>query len=169
MPFEIPRKYIFIWWWKKSEYPERTTDHGQATGNLDHLWLRVECTLLYLVISSLPCNAIWNPQEIYLYLILIRFSKTENSGTLIITTPPFPILVKWCGHPSKCYFFNRFLLSLEEVGVPGENHRPWASNWQSWSLVAASRVHPFCNLQSPALTHAVLVIGLYELFGNPTT
>jgi hypothetical protein len=28
---------------------------------------------------------------------------------------------------------------------------------------------PFCNLQSRARTHAVLVIGLYELLGNPTT
>jgi hypothetical protein len=27
----------------------------------------------------------------------------------------------------------------------------------------------FCNLQSWARTHAVLVIGLYELLGNPTT
>ena len=50
----------------------RTTDHGQATGKLDHLRMRVECTL-------------------------------------------------------------------------------------------------FCNLQSRAQTHAVLVIGLYELLGNPTT
>jgi hypothetical protein len=33
----------------------------------------------------------------------------------------------------------------------------------------ASRVHPFCNLQSRARTHAVLVIGLCELPGNPTT
>ena len=24
--------------------PEKTTDHGQATGKLYHLWLRVECT-----------------------------------------------------------------------------------------------------------------------------
>jgi hypothetical protein len=32
-----------------------------------------------------------------------------------------------------------------------------------------SRVHPFCNLQSRARTHAVLVIDLYELLGNPTT
>ena len=24
-------------WWKKPEYPERTTDHGQATGKLYHL------------------------------------------------------------------------------------------------------------------------------------
>ena len=30
-------------WWKKPEYPERTTDHGQATSKLYHL--RVECTL----------------------------------------------------------------------------------------------------------------------------
>jgi hypothetical protein len=30
-----------------------------------------------------------------------------------------------------------------------------------------SRVHPFCNLQSWAQTHAVLVIGLYELL-DPT-
>ena len=34
---------------------------------------------------------------------------------------------------------------------------------------SCSRVHPFCNLQSLARTHAVLVIGLYELLGNPTT
>jgi hypothetical protein len=26
----------------------------------------------------------------------------------------------------------------------------------------------FCNIQSRARTHAVLVIGLYELLGNPT-
>jgi hypothetical protein len=26
------------------EYPERTTNHGQATGKLNHLRLRVECT-----------------------------------------------------------------------------------------------------------------------------
>jgi hypothetical protein len=25
--------------------------------------------------------------------------------------------------------FQRPVLVVEEVGVPGENHRPWASNW----------------------------------------
>jgi hypothetical protein len=34
-------------------------------------------------------------------------------------------------------------------------------------LAAASRVYPFCNLQSWAQTHAILVIGLYELL-DPT-
>jgi hypothetical protein len=33
---------------------------------------------------------------------------------------------------------------------------------------AYSRVHPFCNLQSWARTHAILVICLYELL-DPTT
>ena len=60
-------------------------------------------------------------------------------------------------------------LVVQEAGIPGENHRPWASNWQTLSLAAASRMHPFCNLQSRARTHAVLVIGLYEFSGNPTT
>ena len=32
-------------WWRKPEYLERTTDHGQATGKLYHLRMRVECTL----------------------------------------------------------------------------------------------------------------------------
>ena len=42
----------------------------------------------------------------------------------------------------------RPVLVVEEAGVRGV------------SLVAASRVHPFCNLQSRARTHAVLMIGL---------
>ena len=63
----------------------------------------------------------------------------------------------------------RPVLMVEEAGVPGENHPPWASNWQALSLAVASRVHPVCNIQSRARTQAVLVIGLYELLGNPTT
>jgi hypothetical protein len=58
---------------------------------------------------------------------------------------------------------------VKEAGVPGENRRPWASNWSTLSLAVASRVHPFCNLQSRVRTNAVLVIGLYELLGNPTS
>jgi len=34
----------------------------------------------------------------------------------------------------------RPVLVVEETE---ENHRPWASNWQTLSLVTASRVHPF--------------------------
>jgi hypothetical protein len=61
----------------------------------------------------------------------------------------------------------RPVLVVEEAGVLGKNHRPWASNWSTLSLAAVSRMHPFCNLQSRARTHAVLMLGLYELLGNP--
>jgi hypothetical protein len=59
----------------------------------------------------------------------------------------------------------RPVLVVEEARVPGENHRPLASNWETLLLAAASRVHPFCDLQSRARTHAVLMIGLYEWLG----
>ena len=52
---------------------------------------------------------------------------------------------------------------VEEDGVPGEHGQ--ATGYLS--LVAVSRVHLFCNLQSRARTNAVVVIGLYELLGNP--
>ena len=53
----------------------------------------------------------------------------------------------------------RPVLVVEEAG---ENHIPWASNWSTLSLAAATPVHPFCDIQSRARTNAVLVIGLYE-------
>jgi hypothetical protein len=43
------------------------------------------------------------------------------------------------------------------------------SGFHLLSLAAASECTLLCNLQSQARTHAVLVIGLYELLGNPTT
>ena len=63
----------------------------------------------------------------------------------------------------------RPVLVVEEAGVPGENHRPWAVNWQALSLAAASGVHFFYNLQNRARIQAVLVIGLNELLGIPST
>jgi len=47
----------------------------------------------------------------------------------------------------------RPVLVVEEAGVPG----------------CESSAPLFCNLQSRVRTHVVLVIGLYELLGNPTT
>ena len=34
----------------------------------------------------------------------------------------------------------RPVLEVEEAGVPGENHRPWASNWYEYLWVI---VHPY--------------------------
>ena len=40
------------------EYPERTTDHEQATGKLYHLRLRVECTLFINLQSRARTHAV---------------------------------------------------------------------------------------------------------------
>jgi hypothetical protein len=38
---------------------------------------------------------------------------------------------------------------VEEAVVPGENHGPWESNWQTLSVAAVSRVHPFLQFTKP--------------------
>ena len=63
----------------------------------------------------------------------------------------------------------RQVLVVEEAGVPGENHRPWQATGKLYHLRLRVECTLFCNLQSRARTHVVLVIGLYELLGNPTT
>ena len=37
-----------FYWWRKPEYPQRITEHGQATGKLYPLRLRIECTLFVI-------------------------------------------------------------------------------------------------------------------------
>jgi hypothetical protein len=38
---------------------ERITDHGQATGKLYHLWLRVECTLFVIYKAGREPTPYW--------------------------------------------------------------------------------------------------------------
>ena len=42
------------------------------------------------------------------------------------------------------------------------------SQWEYFNYIGCESSAPFCNLQSRAQAHAVLVIGLYELI-DPTT
>ena len=58
---------------------------------------------------------------------------------------------------------------VEEVGVPKENHQPWQATGKFYHLRLRVEYILLGNLQSRVRTHAVLVIGLYELLGNPTT
>ena len=44
---------------EEAEYPERTTDHGQATGNIYHLWLQVECPLFSNLQSRARTHAVF--------------------------------------------------------------------------------------------------------------
>jgi hypothetical protein len=65
-------------------------------------------------------------------------------------------------------FIYTFLV-VEEAGIPGENHRPWDPTGKLDNLWLQIKRTLSCNLQRQARTHAVLVIGLYELLGNPIT
>jgi hypothetical protein len=45
--------------------------------------------------------------------------------------------------------FQQLVLVVEEAGVPGENHRPWASNWYNLSLAAESQMRHFLQFTKP--------------------
>ena len=61
----------------------------------------------------------------------------------------------------------RPVLVVEEAG---ENHRPYGqATGKLYHLHLRVECTLFGNLQSRARTHAILVIGLYELLGHPTT
>ena len=59
---------------------------------------------------------------------------------------------------------------VEEAGLPGGRENPDHGQviGKLYHLRLRVECTLFCNLQSQARTHAVLVIGLYELLGNPT-
>ena len=63
----------------------------------------------------------------------------------------------------------RPVLVVEEVGVPGENHNHGQATGKLYHLRLRVECTLFCHLQSRARTHTILVTGLYELLGNPTT
>jgi hypothetical protein len=63
----------------------------------------------------------------------------------------------------------RPVLVVEEAGVPGENTGHGQATGKLYHLPLQVECTFYCNLRSRGRTHAVLVIGLYELLGNPTT
>ena len=62
----------------------------------------------------------------------------------------------------------RPVLLVEEAGVPGENGDTGKATGKMYHLRQQVECTLFCNLQSWVQTHAVLVIGLYELL-DPMT
>jgi hypothetical protein len=58
---------------------------------------------------------------------------------------------------------------VEEAEVRAKTTDHWQATGKLYHLRLQVECTLFCNLQSRVRTHAVLVIGLYELLGNPTT
>ena len=84
----------------------------------------------------------------------------------------FDLILFYCVYRHFQQYFNYIMATSFSGGRSRSTRREPPTmgkqlvNFITW---AASRVHHFCHLQNRARTHAVLVIGLYELLGNPTT
>jgi len=62
----------------------------------------------------------------------------------------------------------RPVLVVEEAGVPERSTNHGQATGKLYHLWLQLKCSLFYNLQIRVRTHAVLVIGLYELLGNPT-
>ena len=68
-------------WWRK---PERTTDHGQATGKLYHLRLRVECTLFSSTFRRKKVELLSSRQRLGRLIFRLSFlSISQKLGILV--------------------------------------------------------------------------------------
>jgi len=63
----------------------------------------------------------------------------------------------------------RPVLVVEEAGVPERTTDHGQATGKLYHLRLRVECTLYCNVQSRARTYAILVIGLYELLGNPTT
>jgi hypothetical protein len=85
------------------------------------------------------------PEYLYSKCSACRKSVTTLSHKFVSKTTPVIYLIWWF-IVLKATFSNisaiswRPALLVEEAGVPGENHRSWASNWLTSSLAAGNRI-----------------------------
>jgi hypothetical protein len=129
------------------------------------LWWKSWFKIIWYFIFVITKSNIYHLNERYLTMLYNCRHKKETSidwliDWLLVFNATFSNISPISWRPA---------LVVEEAGAPGENDWRWASKRSTLSLAAASRVHPFCNLQSRVRTYAALVIGWYVLLGNPTT
>jgi hypothetical protein len=75
----------------------------------------------------------------------------------------------WCFNTTFKNISWRPVLVVEEAGVPGEDHHHGQATGTLYHMRLRVECTIFCNLQSRAWAHSVLVIGLYELLVPATS
>ena len=133
-----------FYWWKKQEYPERTTDHGQATGKLYHLLLWVECTLFCILQSRTRTHVVL---VIGLYELLGNL--THWATRVLITFPYFPLIT--LGPWSRFHTFHSSHPGPDHVSILSTHHTRALITCPYFPLITPgprSRVHTFHSSHS---------------------
>ena len=130
-------------------------------------------TSLLLLLIKRNCPSLYFGEHIFVFLWdwIDPRSKWISLGWVVMFLTYMYTLIDWLIDWLMFWCFNatfsnisailwRTVLVEEEAGVPVENHRPTGKLYHLRIRVECTL---FCNLQHWARTHAVLVIGLYEL------
>ena len=103
---------------------------------------RIWCLMVCLIELSLGAH-LHSPSHGW-YLMQVTCKKPSLYILLSINRIWFDLIFGVYRHFQQYFSYIMALaLVVEEAGVPGENHRPWASNWETLSLAASSWMHPF--------------------------
>jgi hypothetical protein len=132
----ITRHRVIIWYLNSPSY-----SHHQSQGHHLILLNSIHTLLFYIQVSIIPknyshsCHTEFStnklPHPLILQAFMINVLYPETSDCLS-NLHAFRLIDFWCFNTtfSKISAISwRPVLVVEEAGVPGENHLPWASNW----------------------------------------
>ena len=111
--------------------------------NVHLFYLQILHMFIYSTYKSSTCSSILptNPPHVHLFYlqILHMFIYSTYRGLWVLNAIFDNILATFISWLS--------VLLLEETGVPGENHRPVTSHWQTLSHNAVSSIPPVSDIQ----------------------